>query len=527
MKHTISRALSALLALLMLALPAAAEENPAAVFPNMVTIIMDGITYTMNGQTADVPAAIEMSVGLDASDPDNLRAAALLRLTAARSETTLMGSIEKNEIRARVTGVDTGILIPFDDAADTLISEVLLMGLTYNEISEETRAALDRYLALLKEELTVPAEFISEEDQLETLYPAEAWRSDYEAYPGLLNAVPAGEEEITLFGNTYTAHKYTYSLSRATEEEYDAFFEAHDEYFYRASELDEALDALRELAAADYSALYGENTYELDDYIDIWTDDGTVSEGSSLSEWDEPQPEDYTYTLEGVIWQADEVMGTVEAYTLTCHTPYGDSIETYATSEMLSGTTMRSESSLIFEDADGSHSTADESIACVFLENGDMTLSSFSTSEYNFSDLDFPLLTEMEFNMEISGDRMILDMKTADSWMEEPMYAAMHGEFTLETDEATGEPKRVTGTMTLDGAAGPDTSLGMNLTMEIGTLPEGELLALPGQTINPMEAGEEALNEFSGQLINMLMQFAGSMIPAPQTPPTVGGALLS
>ena len=76
-----------------------------------------------------------MSMGWEGASLDDLRAAALISLTSGNSSAALMGSIESGEVRARVSGVDTGILMPYGKALDAFISQTLIMGLTYDQIS--------------------------------------------------------------------------------------------------------------------------------------------------------------------------------------------------------------------------------------------------------------------------------------------------------------------------------------------------------------------------------------------------------
>ncbi|MBQ2957501.1 MAG: hypothetical protein IJE08_13705 [Clostridia bacterium] len=533
MKHAPVRALALLMSLIMLAMPLSAQAEAGVPVPNMFTFVIDNISYSTDGEITELPVSFEMSMGWEGASLDDLRAAALISLTSGYSSAALMGSIESGEVRARVSGIDTGILMPYGKALDAFISQTLLMGLTYDQISEETREALDKYLTLLEESMTAPIDVSEPESALEALYPRDAWLDDYEKYPALLNATPAGDEEITLFGTTYTAHKYTYSFARLTGEEYDQFYQAYDEHFYGAvSELEEALAELEELVWADFDAVYGDSygTYNPDV---IWTDDGTLTGGISLSEWDEEQPDDITYSIEGTIWQVDEVLGMLETYTATTHAPDGETVETCTISDMLTDTAMRMETVSSSKDSYGNTKSQSELTSYSFAESGDVIIDGYVSSEFDYPEFDYAGSTDVEYRIATAGDAMTIDVRMGESGADPdleilPVYTAIHADLTADADEETGEIRSVGGTMTVTTAAsGPETKVSLDMKMTMDMLPEGELLVLPEQVINPMEADEAALNAFTEQLFNMFMQFAASLIPTPEAPPTIGGALLS
>ena len=73
-------------------------------------------------------------------------------------------------------------------------------------------------------------------------------------------------------------------------------------------------------------------------------------------------------------------------------------------------------------------------------------------------------------------------------------------------------------------------SADVDLTMD--RLPEGELLSLPGETIDPFTADEDAMNAFIEELYTRLLQLYGSLLSMPDVSapepsvPAAGGALM-
>lgn len=519
------RALLLLLSLLICSLPlsALAEGNlPSAEHLNMTTVAVTDIRYDAGGGETELPMSVEFSIGMD---PAARRAMALLNLATGESPLTFMGSIESEEIRARISGVEQGIAMPLEQAEDELIKLTLLMGMEYEDIREETRAALDEYLTLLEESMLVPAEVVESGNLVDAMYPADAWREEYEKYPSLLNAVPAGEEEITLFGTVYTAKKYTYSMERATEEEYNAFYEAYDAHYYGAAgELDQAYSRLMELVIEDYTALM--------ETSDIWTDDGSIekSESGSLSEWDEAEQYEYFYSMEGVIWLVDEVMGTVEQCTATTHAPDGDYVEEYYYADQLTDNAMRYETTNTGADPYGGASSYTDSMTVQSDETGRILIEGATLTGVDYpDDPDYSYATNLSWRGEMTEDRLLLTVnETTSGSLSSQQVMSMTADFALGQEEETGLINRFSGPFTLNAdMLGESFSLSMNIDALLSTLPAGTLLPMSGETINPFDADEETLSQLMTDLEALLMQTFASFIPAPETPSGVGGALLS
>lgn len=522
MKNRLRRVLILTLSLILCLLPfctRAEESLPSADHLNTTSVSVRNIRYDDGTGEQPLPITLDMTMG---ADLPSRRAMALVSLNAGAEPITFMGSVEQEEIRARVSGLETGLAMPLQTVLDALIQNALLLGLSKDEISEETRAALDEYLALLEESMLVPAEVIDGSDLIEAMYPADQWREEYENYPGLMNAVPAGEEEITLFGKVYTAKKYTYSLENASDEEYAAFYEAYNAYYHGpAGELEAAYARLTELVHADYTAkMETEN---------IWKDNGAAgeSEKNSLSEWDEAQQSGGLYTIQGTIWLVDEVMGMIEEYTAAVLDEYGEYTTTYVLSDMLADDCMRSESTYTESDSYCVYTTT-ESVSIETDETGRTVMENTAITHAAYPGEDYSTGSRMTSRAEMTGDRLLVTISegmTGSGRSEQLMEAA--ADFALSTEESTSLLNHASGPVRFSmNMPGQKISVSMDLDMKLGTLPEGELLPMTIEAVNPFEADEEALSRLMSDLEALLLRAFGSLIPAPETPPSVGGALL-
>ena len=522
MKDSLRRALVLTLSLLVFILPLCARAEqplPSADHLNMTSVSVRNIRYDDGTGEQPLPMTFDMTMG---ADLPARRAMALVSLNTGAEPITFMGSVEQEEVRARISGLESGLAMPLQTVLDAIIQSALLLGLSRDEISEDTRAALDEYLALLEESMLVPAEVIDGRSIIDAMYPADRWREEYENYPALMNAIPAGEEEITLFGKVYTAKKYTYSLENASDEEYAAFYEAYDAYYHGAgSALESAYERLTELVYADYtSKMEKEN---------VWKDNSTAEENekSSLSEWNEAQQSGGLYTIQGTIWQVDEVMGMIEEYTAAVLDEYGEYTTTYVLSDMLADGCMRSESTHTETDAYCTVTVTD-SMTLETDESGRTVMENTAITHAAYPDEDYAAGSRMTSCAEMTGDRLLVTLSetmTGSGQTEQLMEAS--ADFALGTEEATGLLNRAAGPVRFSmNMLGQKLSASMDLDMKLGTLPEGELLPMTIEAINPFEADEETLARLMSDLEALLLRAFGAFIPAPQTPPTVGGALL-
>ncbi len=532
MKHTPKKLLTALLALMLLLTPAfaLAEQTPAAdpAESYMVTMTIDKIAGTMNGQNAELPLTVRLSMG---GDLKSTRGFAMVGV----NDLTMMGSVEGGEVRAVVSGLDTGIAMPLDGAIEWAVSNSLLLGMDYNEVSEELRAAADEYLALLFESLSEVQEDPTGE-LLEMLHPRSSWQAEYDAYPSLLHAEPAGEEEITLFGQTCTAKKYTYSFDRLTEEEYDEFYKDYDAFYSAqedgfSEEQQAAYDRMMELAEAEYKEKNGSS----EPPVEAWKDDGSLSEWNgeadgSLSEWSEAEDYEIFYSCSGVIWQVDELLATVDESTFIWHMPDGDQTETSYYADMLTDTSVR-----IDETTDFTCSHCDLRESTVSNTMITVTETGMETREYlhtDYSDEDYSFSSVSDMHAVYDDHGVTADMKAEtdiqmDGYNGGSELTEMHLDLAFTPKDGSDTYGTLSGPVTLKAsAAGQLIDGGANLTIDVLPMPEGELLRLPPDTINLLDASEESLSALLSDIEKQLIKSLGSLIPGPQTPPSVGGALL-
>ena len=128
---------------------------------------------------------------------------------------------------------------------------------------------------------------------------------------------------------------------------------------------------------------------------------------------------------------------------------------------------------------------------------------------------------------------MILDVVTSSGYESDtydygaPDSMHMYADLTFTPREDSELYGVFSGRMQVSGSS-MDTTIegGADLTITLDPFPEGRLLSLPPESINPLEADEEALESFMTELETVLMQALGSLLPAPETPDSVGGALL-
>lgn len=523
MNKRLRRALILTLSLLLSILPLcsqAEEALPSADHLNMTTVAVTAIRYDDGSGEKELPLTIDLTVG---ANPAERRALALISLNTGGDPLTFMGSIEEEEIRARISGIDPLLTAALPQAEDELIRSTLLLGLEYEDLSEETLAALDEYLALLEESMLMPARVVESSDVVEAMYPADLWREDYEKYPSLMNASPAGEEEITLFGKVYTAKKYTYSMENATEEEFLAFYEAYDAHFYNSTgSLDEAYETLMNLVYEDY---YASMQAE-----DVWKDDGSSAESGSLSEWDESEQYEYLYSIEGTIWQVDEVMGMLEEYTAVTRGPEGEYVDTYSCSEMLTGGLMRYESTASeYDPYYNAASSYTNAMTVQSDETGRILMEGMTLSGVEYPDEpDYSYATNLSWRSEMTEDRLLLSVsETASGLYETDQVMSLTADFALGQEEETGLLNRASGTLELEiSLMGQQLSASIDLVALLSTLPAGTLLPVSGETLDLFEADSDALASLITELESLLLQTFGSFIPSPEAPSSVGGALL-
>ena len=262
---------------------------------------------------------------------------------------------------------------------------------------------------------------------------------------------------------------------------------------------------------------------------DVWTDDGSLeeSENGSLSEWNEAEQQGYLYTIEGTIWQVDEVLGMLEEYTASILGPDGEYTTDYVYSDMLTDNCMRYESTCTESDSYCTSSVT-EAMTMQADETGRILLEGATLTGASYPDEDFVSSSRVDWHSEMTESRLLLTMDAAASNSYQSDQAmTLTADFALGQEEATGLTNRASGTLSvLMDMMDERFSVSMDLDMMLSSLPEGELLPMAVEAVNPFEADEETLAQLMADLEALFMQTIGSLIPAPETPSSVGGALL-
>ncbi len=518
--------LSLVLALLICLLPlqASAENVSDDITYNTLTITLND--FTINDPSLPIntlPLSLSASLGMDGTTLDTLRA--LISLSADLDGEDLIdvsGALEDNQLKLHISGISQDISIPMNQALEALLSNVFLFGEPLSEAPVEFMEAFGDLLAeinallgnqLLAEPAETPSHYYYSEDD---------WRSFYTEYPARMRAVPAGEEEITFEGKTYTARKYTYRVDRLTEEEY--------------IEYREGLAITSEAERASTAATAG-----LDDAVTRMIDIGYemwekkhLSASSDESSAADASYNEVTYSEEGTFYLIDEVMGTLETSVKTIHYPVGESSEAYVQNvEFISYMT---DSKMVSETVStGSGGSTRESSSVTIGEDGTFTvietLQQTGSMDYGSYAITYGAgTTTTEI---ISENSMTLDSEETISYSyssggtveteSQTTKAHMQAEYLSDT---MAEIRIATNTAIVSGGTESHSDISADFTMERGTLPEGTLLRVSGKPFNPLDASKEELTAYEKELSQLLIKLISSLIPPIETPSSVGGALL-
>jgi len=483
------------------------EDAPYTMF----TLTLENISGDALDAFLSAPLTARMGFGAEA---DPVRGFIMFGLgTGEENALSAFCALEDDTVKLYVDGLGQDIAFSVGEMIDSLVAELLPEGMTLQEASPEFQQALADVLNACSAEFSA----VFAEDMIETAHyygmPTEdAWRSYWVSYPALMHAVPAGEEEITLFGEKYVAKKYTYdnqSMTYEEMEEYRAALESWKDSSSEAlsAEFDEALARLEKetlkLLDEQYSTL-------------VTTEDMTAS---------------YTYSDQGTFYMVEEVLGILESgsYTMNMGEEYGTLTSVVNSACKHSGGDFRMEHV---------ESTSDGQAAQIILrmtehEDGTIETLEEENASYTFTNASGEANGTYEAGTKttrlVKGDSMVVDTieTVSQKVLSDASYnystsSQHHMELTMESDtRGTGV---VTMTETSDGIS-TDIASG-NLIIEAGYLPEGELLRLSGQPFNPFTATEEEQTALMEQVEKLLLDFFNSLVPAPEPAPGVGGALL-
>ena len=518
--------LSLVLTLLICLLPlqALAENAPDDTTYNTLTVTLSNLTVDAPSLPIGVlPLSLSVSLGIDGTTLDTLRA--LFSLSAdfdGEDLIDVIGALEDNQLKLHISEMSQDISVPMNQALETLLSEIFLFG---EPLSEAPIEFMEAFGALLAEiDALLSSQLLAEPSETPShyYYSEDDWRSFYTEYPARMRAVPAGEEEITFEGKTYTARKYTYRVDRLTEEEYSEYREG----------LAITSEAER-IATVATAGLEDAVTRMIDIGYEMW-EKKYSSASSDKSYAADASYNEVTYSEEGTFYLIDEVMGTLENSVKTIHYPDGEDSEDYVQNvEFISYMT---DSKMVSETVStGSDGSTREVSSVTVGEDGTFTVIETlqQTGSIDYGSYALTYSSDTSTTEIISEDSMTLDS-------EETIFYSYSSGGTVETESQTTKTHMQTeylsdtlaeirvsmNTAALSGGAENHSNISADFTMERGTLPEGTLLRVSGKPFNPLDASEEERNAYDKELSQLLIDIISSIIPPIETPSSVGGALL-
>ncbi len=517
------RIFSLMLVLLLCLEPLHASAQSAAVDTdqyNMITFTSNSITIDDPSLPIDnLPLSLSLTFGTDGTTFDTLRT--LISMSVGFDGENLIdaaAALENNEVKLHIAGMSQDIAIPMNQALESLLSNTFLGGEPLSEAPIEFMEAFGELLTEINSLLAQGPFAQASETPSHYLYSEDDWRSFFVEYPARMRAVPAGEEEITFEGNTYTARKYTYHIDRLSFDEYqqyrDGLIITNEEY--RASTaatagLEAALEKMYEIGA------------EMQTEKNASEDSAYASEDTAYAE--------PVYSEDGTFYLIDEVMGTLETGTRTIH--YSDGTEYVENIEFISYMT---DSQLLMETVSttSTGSTRDSSSVTAG-EDGTFTIVSTSQAvqTMNYGEYSFTYRTDSTATEAISNDSITMSMEgitsytySADNVTEtDSEIVRMDMQMNVVSD-TQAELSTSMSTVYLSGGEESASNFAMDFTIEMGMLSEGTLLRVSGKPFNPLDASDEELTAYGEELSELLINIITSLIPAIETPSSVGGALL-
>lgn len=516
--------LSFILALLLaLMTPACARAESSAPDYNLITVTFDSLTVNQPSlYSGTLPLDIKMTVGADGKTFDTLRALAAMDIGFDGEQLiTLEAAIEENAVKLHLSGMSQDISIPMNQALEELLSSAFLHGEPLSEAPVEFMEAVGDFLneintlasgeMLMKRTVAPKYHVYSEED----------WRSFFVEYPAKMRAIPAGEEEIVFEGKTYTARKYTYHVDHLTYEEYEEYREGllmtNEEY--RSSEA----------ATAGLEEVISRMTEIGDQY---YLDRPAADNGNTAVVEKESDPyEGYFFSEEGTFYLIDEVMGTLETGSHTIHYPDGtDYVENIEFMSYLTDT------QLVMETVSTASTGSTREVNSVTLgEDGiDTVITTIESSMVSdYADFSYTVNSFIQNTEVISDTGSVTDEEesytviyTADGATDtQTERTVTHSEVEYLSDSQAKMSISTTFSSTYAGETS-ESLFSADLTVDLGTMPEGTLLRISGKPFNPLSATEEELEAFAAELEQLLTNIVYFFLPPIETPSSVGGALL-
>ncbi len=450
--NAVRHALALLLSLILLIPLNALAESPQMP-PNNLSLTLTDFSIPSPGVAAGQDLSLHLSLGADRTGAGVIGSASLL--SGEEEIASLAASLEGNAFNAVLSTLEEGVSLSQTDAAAWLTRLILPAG-------EETAAlqkAISRLFLTLKDGFSFAAP-----DPQDFLIDETVWAEYLTSHAERPCLVHEGAAEVTLFDRTYTAQKYTYDTGRMNWQAY----------------LNESIQRAGDLLFADVNLSLAESAKEIFKAL-------TETENPFLS------IADNEYTRMGTLYLLDDGSGLIETTTLITHTPNGDESQTTAYAELYqkggvqieirtgdpaNGTTVEQRISLtpVESGIDCLYAVDSYSAAAVSPEDGSLHVE-VSSARHSFCFNETTLSVSSMFTSQASGgistDEGFLLELTADP------ETAGHATGSLSLHRKNGET---------------DWSAAARLDAEFTRLPDGPLLTLPGEPIDPVRSGGDQRN---------------------------------
>ncbi len=476
MKNLSSRILSLIVALTVLLLPvsALAEER------NLYTLSIGNFVVDMGADgSLTLPVTLSIGGGADETGERGMLTASLS--AGEQMAAALMASLENGEVRARLSGMEQGIRIPLEQLVELFTNEIGdLQAQPYGDLEPEMQAKIERLVAA----------YMSLFETMEQTATSAADSLDF--LEGKLTITDGGEAEISLFDETVTAQKASFSTETMTMNEWlnlmreqgpEALKEYLDAYmdfinYVIAQDADEEMtmeEALNLASMAVSGDVYATETGALIDLnITVTAEDETITLPFTVS----------TVVRDGVQYVDCLTTMTVDGETAVFEF-YVDSLEAEAESAF----------NLVFE----------------------MSLKDEGSDTYNEY---FSVAVNGKDNAE--GTSLVAKFSFNDG----ADAGEMGFEYTGAPVVSTAQADTWNGTLELYiNADDMNLSIGMDTALTASNLPEGEIMPASDTDVNLLEADEDTMEALTADAQTALMQALGVLMQVPEIAALMGGAM--
>ena len=473
MKKLASRilALAVALSMLLTSVAFAAERNAA-------TLSVGNFEITVGEDTITLPVTLSIGGGVDIEGARGYLTADLS--TEAASALSALAAFENGEVKAYLNGMNYGLTIPLEQLIALLEQE---MGMTMEEAMADVMAEFEG--ALDAENMAAMTGMMESAAVLENV------EIDPEALLTALNVTltEKGQTAVTLFDVEATATEYTVEMKPQT----------YQEMFDALASLDPALDQY----LTEYFAMLNESLAASGEEMTIEEAFSMITIGLTGS---------YSEAENGALTELTMDM-TVEEETLSVPvlvTTLTDEKGSYTDVVLL----VEADGEMVYMDVYVDDYSADGSDCVNFILSA-----SVGDVDSEEADVEFSLAFNNTASAESNG--IYLDLVASEYGEAVSAGIGYVGYPVVSTEASDSYDGLLNVYFNVDGMA-VDAYANINLTLS--NVPEGELLSLT-QSINPLEADEEALTQLATDAQTALFQGLGVLMQDPTLASLLGGMM--